>query len=422
VFVKLVLPLLLLVATSSFGQTTYSRDISRIFQEKCQQCHREGDIGPFALNSYEAAMTWGEDIQSAIAEKRMPPWKPVAGHGEFKNNFGLSDEQRDMILNWYRGGAPEGDPRDLPEPIAETGEYHLGDPDVVLTMPETYTIARRGDIYRCFVVPTDFGVDRFLDAIQVVPGNRQVVHHVILYLDSSGKARQMDGKDGNPGYDCFGGPGDGIPLTLSSMAGGWVPGMRTTRLPEGVGTLIPKGADIIMQVHYYPGGRTNQQDQTKVGMYFAPQEVNKRLVYLPVINTSFRIPAGAESYDVVANFLIPPLFDATAYLVAPHMHLLGRRFKLEKVRFNGTRESLIRIDDWDFNWQGFYKYETPIRLNAFDQLRATCTFDNSEKNPRNPSNPLKVVRWGEGTEDEMCIGFLGVAFDRENLVPFNLPL
>ena len=410
------------LAACAFGQVTYTREISRVFQEKCQGCHREGDIGPFVLDSYEAAMTWGEDIQRVIETKQMPPWKPVAGHGEFQNNFGLSDEQRDLILNWYRGGAPEGDLRDLPEPTAQTGEFQLGDPDVVLTMPQTYSLNRRGDIYRCFVIPTDFGVDRYTDAIQVVPGNRQVVHHVILYLDTSGKARQMDGKDGNPGYDCFGGPGDGIPLTLSSMAGGWVPGTRAARLPEGVGTLLPKGVDVIMQVHYYPGGRTQQEDQTKVGLYFSRQEVNKRLVYMPVVNTSFRIPAGAESYDVVANFPIPPLFDATAFLVSPHMHLLGTKFKLEKLKPNGTTESLIYVDDWDFNWQGFYKYQQPIRLNAFDRLRATCTFNNSEKNPKNPSNPLKVVRWGEGTGDEMCLVSLGVTFDCENIIPFNRPI
>jgi hypothetical protein len=419
--VKFVLPLFAF-AVSAFGQVTYTRDISRVFQAKCQQCHREGDIAPFALDSYEAAITWGEDIQRAVEERRMPPWKPVDGFGEFQHNFGLSAEERDLILNWYRGGAAEGDPRDLPEPLAATGEFRLGDPDVVLTMPQSYNLKRRGDTYRCFVIPTDFGADRFIDAFQVVPGNRQVVHHVILYLDTSGKARQMDGKDGEPGYDCFGGPGDGIPLTLSSMAGGWVPGMATNRFPAGVGTLLPKGVDIIMQVHYYPGGRTNQEDQTRVGLYFAQGEVSKRLVYLPILNTSFRIPAGAENHEVTATFPIPPLFDATAYLVAPHMHLLGRQFKLEKIRPNGRVEPLIYIDNWDFNWQGFYQYQGPVRLNAFDRVRATCTFDNSEKNPRNPSNPIKIVRWGEGTEDEMCIGFLGVTFDRENVVPFNQPL
>ncbi len=418
---KLVLSLIAL-AVGAFGQVTYTRDISRVFQAKCQQCHREGDIAPFALDSYEAAMTWGEDIQRAIEERRMPPWKPVDGFGEFQHNFGLSAEERDLILNWYRGGAEEGDPRDLPEAVAPGGEFQLGDPDVVLTMPQTYSLTRRGDTYRCFVIPTDFGSDRFIDAFQVVPGNRQVVHHVILYLDTSGKARQMDGQDGNPGYDCFGGPGDGIPLTLSSMAGGWVPGMRANRFPEGIGTLLPKDVDIIMQVHYYPCGRTEQEDQTKVGLYFAQGEVNKRLVYLPILNTRFQIPPGAESHEVTATFPIPPLFDATAYLVAPHMHLLGRQFKLEKIRPNGRTEPLIYIDNWDFNWQGFYQYQQPIRLNGFDRVRATCTFDNSENNPRNPSNPLKTVRWGEGTEDEMCIGFLGITFDRENIVPFNQPL
>ena len=158
---KAILPVLLLLApVAAQAQVTYSREISRVFQTKCQICHREGDVAPFALDSYKAAMQWGEDIRRVIEKKIMPPWKPVEGHGSFKDNFGLTEDERRMILDWYKNEAQEGDRADLPEPTAQTGEWQLGDPDVVLRMPELYNVPRRKDVYRCFVVPTGFDADK----------------------------------------------------------------------------------------------------------------------------------------------------------------------------------------------------------------------------------------------------------------------
>jgi hypothetical protein len=404
--------LLSLAVPGAWAQITYTQEIARIFQAKCQGCHRAGDIAPFALDSYAAAQTWGEDIQRVVRERIMPPWKPVDAHGRFKGDFGLTDEERETILSWYRNGAPEGDAAALPEPLPETGEWHLGEPDAVIQMPELYNVPRRKDTYRCFVVPTNFDDDQWLKAVQVVPGERQVVHHVILYMDQTGRSAALDAQDEEPGYECFGGPGEGVPLSVSSMLGGWVPGSRTEALPDGVGLLIPKGARVIIQMHYYPAGREHS-DQTKVGLYFAKAEerMRKRMIFLPLVNTTFRIPAGANDHPVAAAM---PTLPADIHMVVPHMHLLGRKIEVTRTpRLHWNAESLIRIDDWDFNWQGFYTFVKPVRVNFLDRITLNCRFDNSADNPRNPSNPLKVVRWGEGTEDEMCLAFLGVTLDTQ---------
>jgi len=408
------------------AQVTYSKEISRLFMAKCQSCHREGDIGPFALDSYEAAKSWSADIQRVVRDKIMPPWKPVEGHGSFQNNFGLSDDERRMILDWYKAEAPEGDKADLPEASAPTGEWHLGEPDAIIQMPELYNVPRRKDVYRCFVVPTGYDEDLWLKSIQVVPGNRQVVHHVIVYLDASGKSTELDAKDEEPGYDCYGGPGDGIPITLDSLAGGWVPGTRASMLPPGVAIRIPKKTKIIIQMHYFPAGKQHS-DQTKIGFYFAKPEdkITKRMFFLPLVNDRFRIPPGNKDFEVTASVPVLPGMTGDIHMVVPHMHLIGKRIQVTRSNvFSRINDSLVLIDDWDFNWQGFFAYEKPVRLNVLDQLKLSCRFDNSADNPRNPSNPLKEVRWGEGTEDEMCLAFLGLTFDNENIINsirFNKP-
>jgi len=408
----------LALAPMATADVTYSKEIARLYQAKCQGCHRAGDIGPFALDSYQAAITWGEDIQRVVREKLMPPWKPVDAHGKFKNDFSLTDEERETILAWYRAEAPEGDPADLPEPTPETGEWQLGEPDAVIQLPEMYKVPRRKDIYRCFVVPTGFEEDVWIKSVQVVPGNRQVVHHVILYLDETNRSTELDARDEEPGYECFGGPGDGVEVGLSTMLGGWVPGTRAGMLPEGVGLLVPKGARVIVQMHYFPAGKEHS-DQTKIGLYLAKstETLTRRLVFAPLVNRTFRIPAGAREHQVSATYPILPGLTGQVYLVVPHMHLLGKKIQVTRTNsFSRVNDTLIKIDDWDFNWQGFYAFQEPMKLNIFDNLRVQCTFDNSAENPRNPSNPLKDVRWGEGTEDEMCLSFIGLSFDNPSVV------
>ena len=398
------------------AQPTYSKEVSRIIQAKCQQCHRPDDIAPFALLKYEDASAWAEDIGRVVENKIMPPWKPVAGHGEFKDNFGLSADERKTILDWVAAGAPEGEKSDLPEPLATTGPWQIGEPDMVVTMPEAYDVPRRKDVYRCFVLPTGIDADKYVSAVQILPGNRQIVHHVLLFLDSSGQAEKLDAKDEGPGYECFGGVGIdtngtfgfGGGVSLSGL-GAWVPGSRVPVLPDGVGILVPKTARIIMQVHYFPNGRPGP-DQTKVGLYFAKKAVKSQLLYVPVVNTTFKLQPGDQMRSVEASLTLPPLVDAKAYQIIPHMHLLGKTIKVQVTDKNTTRD-MIQIDDWDFNWQNLYSFAEPMTIKSGSTVKLTCTYDNSEQNPRNPSNPLRVVGWGEGTEDEMCLAFIGATIE-----------
>src|SRR5262249_44965331 len=178
------------------AEVTYSKEISRIFQAKCQQCHRDGDIAPFTLDSYDATLRRASSIQRVLALRTMPPWKPKAGFGEFRDSFQLTEDERTMILDWLASGMAEGDPSDLPEPVKTKSEWSLGDPDVVLQMKEPYTPPVGADVYRCFIIPTGIADGGYLSAIDVLPGSRQVVHHVLMFQDNNGAGLDQEGKDG----------------------------------------------------------------------------------------------------------------------------------------------------------------------------------------------------------------------------------
>lgn len=403
---------------------TYSKDISRIYQAKCQICHRDGDVAPFALNNYDDAVTWAFDTARAVSRGTMPPWKPVAGFGEFRDNYGLTTEEKQAILDWINNGMEQGDPADLPEPPKNTSIWGLGDPDITLTVPQSYTPPMGSDVYRCFVLPeTGLSKDTYFGAIDVRPGNRQIVHHVIIFADTTGTAAQLDGQDGNPGYNCFGGPG--IPVDTSNLLSaldalgglaGWAPGTRPHLLPDGIGLLIPGKSRIVMQVHYHPFGITGP-DQTQIGLYFMRSDIQKRLYNIPVVNQEFKVLPNTVK-DVVATFPPVPLpLGAKGIVVFPHMHLLGKKIKMELVELSGKVTPLIYEDNWDFNWQGAYTYVNPVAIPAYSKVRVTCTFDNTADNPRNPNNPIVTVGWGEQTTDEMCVGFIGLTLDVD---PFTI--
>jgi hypothetical protein len=409
--------LFLALAGSVPAQVTYSKEISRIFQARCQQCHREGDVAPFALKDYETAVTWGRDIQNQVRNGNMPPWKPVPGYGEFRDSRALTPDEKQMILDWIDAGMPEGDPADLPAPIISNMEWLLGPPDKVLQMAQGYTPPIGGDVYRCFVIPSGFTENTDLSAVDILPGNRQIVHHVIVYQDTTGQAQKLDGADGQPGYTCFGGPGVDLSFGDSVLAG-WAPGQRPSFLPDGIGIQVQKGSTLIMQVHYSPSATTGE-DITRLGFYKAATKVQQHLFAIPVLNDKFTIPAGAANFTVSASLTVPLLFDAKAIYVYPHMHLLGRQIQMNLIAADKTSKPMIYEDNWDFRWQGYYYYQDAVALKAGSSVEVTCTFDNSDNNPNNPNTTLRDVSWGERTIDEMCVGFLGVTFDNERFLPLN---
>ncbi len=407
-----------LLALPVMAQPTFSKEVSRIMQAKCAQCHREGDIAPFSVATYDTVYGWGDDIKRVINDKLMPPWKPVPNHGEFRDSYGLTDDEKKTILDWVDAGVPEGDSADMPPAIESKGQWPLGDPDQVVAMSTEFTPPRGADVYRCFVMPATFDANQYLTAIDVLPGNRQIVHHVLLFTDTTGYAEKMDGADGQAGYSCFGGPG--FSLTLNGSLGGWAPGQRPHFLPTGIGIEVTKGARIVMQVHYYPVGRTGP-DQTQIGLYYSKDPIQQRLFMIPVVNTGFKIPANADKYDVKASLPVLPFMDGKVIWIYPHMHLLGRKINAEVVDRDGTVRPMILEDDWNFNWQGSYTYVDPLEIHSGATVKLTCTFDNSEGNPKNPNNPIVPVTWGERTTDEMCLVFLGVTFDYEKFLPLRKP-
>lgn len=407
----------LCLATGLLAQPTFHKDIEPIMQVKCQQCHRQNDIAPFPLLTYDDASNYAIDIRLQVGNKAMPPWKPVVGVGSFRNSYALTDAERQTILDWVDAGSPEGDVADAPPPLSvNDSPWQLGQPDMILNLPQYTPSATAPDTYRCFSMPSTLASDAYLTATQALPGATQEVHHILVYMDETGESLQYEGKDGSPGYDCFGSVGLES-LSAGGYLGSWVPGSRIQKLDTGLGFLVKAGSRIVVQVHYHPSGRVSA-DQTSLGFYFAPDgSVQHRMLAIPVVNTKFTIPAGDPAYPVSATFPIPsfPGVSISGKLVAvgPHMHLLGRRIEVDLVHAQSDSTPLILIDNWDFNWQGMYTFTDQIPFVSGDKILVSSVFDNSAGNPKNPNNPLVPVSWGEGTTDEMVVAYIGLILDQE---------
>jgi hypothetical protein len=385
------------------ARPTYCKDVAPILQKNCQECHRPGQVGPFALENYEQARKRATDIATVVENRAMPPWKAAPHVGvAFKDARFLSDHEVATLAAWAEAGAPEGNRADLPPPAVFAADWQLGTPDLVIDTGCDFAIPAAGeDIYRCFVVPTNLDKDMYVSAIEYRPGNRRVVHHILSYVDTSGKARERDQADPGPGYSCFGGPGE----ETSGDLGGWAPGMRPSQLPDGIGRSLPKKSDVIIQMHYHPSGKP-ESDRSTIGLYFARKPVKQILHWSGAANLEMQLPPGQTNIEIKAQWEIP--VDVVAYAVTPHMHLLGKDMLMSIKYPDGRVQDLIKIDAWDFNWQYSYYFRDPLELPKGSELLVTAHFDNSRLNPRNPNKPPKLVTWGEATTDEMCIGFLAV--------------
>lgn len=407
------LAVLLLSATApALEPPTFSDEVVRILQTRCQTCHRPGEHAPFSLLTYRDAYEKRDDIRDAVQGRVMPPWKPVPGFGDFVEPRRLSDSELTTLVRWIEAGAPEGDPAKLPPPLVFPEGWRLGPPDHVLEMAETYTVpGRASDVYRCFVIPTNFPEDRWVTKVEYAPGDRKLVHHILSYIDTTSAAEALDRADPGPGYTCFGGPG----FTPAGGLSGWAPGIQPRVMADGVGMLLPKGANVVLQMHYNNGAPESRTDRTRVALHFAKGPIDKRQRGVVVLNRTFTIPPGERRYEVRASLTVPPGRDLHANTITPHMHLLGREMKVTATYPDGRVRPLIHIDDWDFNWQGSYTFAESIPLPAGTRIDMVAVFDNSAENHRQPSRPPRPVSWGEGTTDEMAIVFLGVTADGEHI-------
>jgi hypothetical protein len=391
---------------------TFSDEVVRILQARCQACHRPGEHAPFPLLTYTDAYERRDDIRDAVGGRVMPPWKAVPGFGDFREPRRLSEAELSTLVRWVEAGTPEGDRAKLPPALAFPEGWKIGPPDHVLEMAEPYTVpGRASDVYRCFVIPTKFAEDRWVTKVEYAPGDRKLVHHVLSYIDTTSAAETLDRADPGPGYTCFGGPG----FLPAGGLGGWAPGSQPRVMMAGVGMLLPKGANVVVQMHYNNSAPEGRTDRTRIGLHFAKGPIDKRQRGIAVLNRGFTIPAGSSRYEVRASWTVPPGHDLHADTIAPHMHLLGREMKVTATYPDGAVRPLIHIDDWDFNWQGSYTFAQPVPLPAGTRIDMVAVFDNSADNLRQPSRPPRSVSWGEGTTDEMAIVFLGVTADREHI-------
>lgn len=385
---------------------TYNGEVAAILRRSCQACHRPGGAGPFPLLTHSQAAKRAGDLADVAERRLMPPWKPAPGFGPpLLHDRTLLPREIEVLRSWADAGAPEGD-GEPPPPLAEPpGGWELGEPDLIVEMPEDFAIPPAGDdIYRCFVMPTALPADRFITAMEVRPGNPRVVHHTFSYVDNRGIGRGRDSADAGPGYMCFSGfTGDQV---FGAM-GGWTPGNEPHPFGEGIGLHLPRGVDVVMQVHYHPSGKP-ERDRTRIGLHLAKGPVRQALQWISACANpeTFVLPAGDPNIRIQTELTLP--MDVDLHAMTPHMHLLGRSLRAVVRLPDGRIRPLIAIDDWDFNRQDTYYLRDPLRLPKDAMILLEGRFDNSEGNPRNPKRPPEEVRWGEATTDDMMILFLAL--------------
>jgi peroxiredoxin/mono/diheme cytochrome c family protein len=381
---------------SGTGDVTYSKQIARVFQSRCVGCHRPGSIGPFALNSYKQAAGWAATIREVIEQQRMPPWHADPKYGVFANDARMPEGEKKLVYEWIDHGCPEGDPKDLPKPIQFVEDWRIPKPDLIFSMPEPFTVPATGDVpYQYFTVDPGFTEDKWVKASEGQPGNRSVVHHMIVFVLPPG-SRPLSETGG------FGG---------EFLAAG-VPGLPPMILPEGDARFVPAGSKLVFQMHYTPNG-TVQTDQSRFGLVFAdPKSVVRELKSNMALNFKFQLPPGANNYAVKADFRFGQ--DSLLYSLMPHMHLRGKSFRFEAVYPDRKREILLDVPRYTFDWQNQYVLAKPKLMPEGTVLHCVAHFDNSEDNLSNP-DPRATVTWGDQTWQEMMVGYFDAALAYQDL-------
>lgn len=384
---------------------TYSNQVSRLLQSRCISCHRDSEIGPMDLTKYEDASAWANMILEVVHEGRMPPWHANPAYGRFANDRRLSQEEVDILQKWVDAGAPRGNIEDEPPAMKFTEGWQLASqPDIVVPMSDKpFKVPAKGDVrYQYFVADPKFTEDMWVNGMEIVPGNRAVVHHILVFIrdKQSGRGRAFDGERG--------------------FLAGYVPGTRVERMPQGMAKRIPANSELIFQVHYTPIG-TEQLDLSKVAFWYAAaKELTHEVITTSTVQTSFRIPPKDANYKTSA--MQPEVLpDCELLSMSPHMHLRGKSFRYTAVYPDGDREILLDIPKYDFNWQTEYRLSERKRLPEGTRIFCEATFDNSEANLNNP-NPKAWVTWGDQTYEEMMIGYFHIAVPIDPALGYAKPM
>ena len=393
-------------AASVQGPVTFTEHVAPIFAAHCVACHRPGGIGPFSLLDYEAARARAAQIAEATGGRVMPPWKPLAPPGTFQGERRLSDADIGVIGRWAAAGAPQGPPPDVRPSAPDATAWQLGPPDLVVPMPEPYVLpAGEADVYRKFVLPVPTEEERWVRAVEIRPGPASPIHHATIRIDTTGRARGRDAEDPLPGYSGF------MVETARFPPGhvlGWAPGRTLTGQADDLSWALAPGSDFVLQLHMLPG-TAPVPVQPEVGLYFADAPATVEPVSVILQSMTIDIPAGERAHVVRDAFRLPVALDLLA--IYPHAHYLGREVRATATLPDGTERTLLRIDDWDFNWQDEYRYRTPIRLPAGTRVELHYVYDNSAANPRNPHDPPRRVVFGPQSSDEMAQLLLQVVPD-----------
>lgn len=408
-----ILPTILSLAAgiASAQAPTWSDDVACIVYSHCTSCHHPGGIGGEHLDlmTYASASLDAENIADHVLDRSMPPWPPDQTYRPMAHTRTISQEEIDIIAAWAAGGAPEGDPANAPPPPVYTNSAEITAPDVSVIMDDYVIPPISTDLYRCFVLPTGTTADHFIQRLEVIPGNPQVVHHVLVFQDTSGQAAALDAADIDPGYTAFGGVG----VNSAKLIGIWVPGAPVLSTPDGMGIKLLAGADLVIQVHY-PADSDFQSDSTRINIAFCPPGFTREIAIAPALDHLITITNGPliippnEVRTFHAQYTIPIPVAVTA--VGPHAHLLGQSMRSWAITPAQDSVPLISIPDWDFHWQGMYEFRNPVYLPAGTVLHGEATYDNTTANPDNPNDPPNWVFLGEGTTDEMMLFYFAYTF------------
>lgn len=398
--------------SGSGGSYTYFRDVKPIVDSKCATCHAQGEIAPFSLLTYADIKPHVNDVRLAVSTRIMPPWLAGKGCNEYEHDRSLTDDEINTITSWVDQGAPAGSPADDHSQAATT--QGLTRVDRMLFMPGAYTPQLYPDDYRCFLMDWPETNDQFVTGFRAVPGNANIVHHVIAYVakpDEVASYQQLDAADATPGWTCFGGPGG--KQGAFQWLGAWAPGAVGGDFPSGTGIKVAPGSKLVLQVHYNQLNQQGGSDLTGIELAISPT-VDKPAVVLPftdyakwVLNKQMDIPAGDA--DAMAETALDPTFYAglvtdgampsnvplTAWSVGMHMHTHGTHSRVELQRADGTSQCLLQVPQWNFHWQGTYDLKDTVLIQPGDKVHLECHWDNSQG--------TTDLNWGEGTGDEMCL-------------------
>jgi hypothetical protein len=397
------------------GVPTFTKDVAPILFKNCAGCHRPGEIAPMSFLSYEEVRPWAKGIRDEVAEGTMPPWHADAPHGTFLNERALTAAEKETIAKWANGGAPKGDPKDMPATPSFPEGWTVGKPDAVFEMTEPYKLPADGTIqYEYFYIPTNFTEPKWVKSIEIRPGNREVVHHVLVYYRAAPdmqrtpvlkpnaqtartppEAEQAQGVHLNPVQR-------GLPPRR--LLATYAPGTVSQSAPEGTAFRLEPGGIIELQMHYTTKGEA-ATDRTKVGLIYSKEAAPLEVRPGQFINGSFTLPAGAADVAVEADAEF--MQDATVWGIFPHTHLRGKKWSYKMILPDGTTKTILSVPNYDFNWQTYYMFKEPLKVVKGTKIVSTAWYDNSPRNKSNP-DPKIDVKWGDQTWEEMQ--YTGILF------------